>query len=120
MGNVSCVGGWLVGSICFVCSDVMLSLSLLLHLANNKVKIYAFICINLRICTHTNSYMSQADRTVPKEFVDSVAAQRDRLLTSFRNYRRMSGSSVVSWMSLKNMTLGEFAKLERVRTCVCA
>jgi hypothetical protein len=30
----------------------------------------------------------EEDKAVPKEFIDSVATQRDRLLKSYRNYRK--------------------------------
>eukprot|EP00960_Hanusia_phi_P055731 763051-Hanusia_phi.AAC.2 len=49
---------------------------------------------------------------VPSEFVDSVAKQRTNLVASYKAYRRLSGTSVVDWTQLKNMTLAEFAKLE--------
>ncbi|EKX36238.1 hypothetical protein GUITHDRAFT_165809 [Guillardia theta CCMP2712] len=49
---------------------------------------------------------------VPSEFLDSVSKQRANLVASYKAYRRLSGTSVVDWTQLKNMTLAEFAKLE--------
>ena len=50
---------------------------------------------------------------VPKDFVLSVAEQRDRLNDAYRSYRKTHSTSVISWMQLKTMTLAEFARLEK-------
>jgi len=49
---------------------------------------------------------------VPKDFILSVAEQRDKLNETYRNYRRMHNTSIISWVQLKTMTLAEFARLE--------
>ena len=49
---------------------------------------------------------------VPKNFVLSVAEQRDKLNQTYRKYRKTHNTSIVSWMQLKTMTLAEFARLE--------
>lgn len=50
---------------------------------------------------------------VPKDFVLSVAEQRDKLNDAYRSYRKTHSTSVISWMQLKTMTLAEFARLEK-------